>query len=484
MSAPPALIDSHAHLDFDRFDADRAAVLERAERAGVAEVITIGAGRGVEASCAAVDLAATDARVWASVGVHPHDADLGVAWEGDPAASPSDEVMARWEAACERALVRLRSLALHPKVVAVGEAGLDFHYDRSPRDLQRILFRRIVRLAVDLDLPLVIHAREAEDEVAAILDAQGARAVGGVIHCFTGHAGLAEAALKMGFRFGFTGIVTFPAAEAVHAAARDLPLDRLLVETDSPYLAPVPYRGKRNEPAYVVEVARRLAELRGLGFEELAAATVANTRALFDLDRRERVEAALAYRFKDAVYLNITNRCSLACRFCLKHHGHDLAGYELGLVTEPSPAQVLAAAERALAERSAPEVVFCGIGEPLMRPELVAEVGRALRARGQRVRVNTDGLASLVHGRDVAAELVDAVDTFSISLNAHDAATHARLCPSAYGEEAFGAVCAFIRRCVELFDDVTATVVAGTGADEDAARELAASLGAAFRVRG
>jgi TatD DNase family protein len=486
MTPTPPIVDSHAHLDFHKFETDLDQVIERAWQAGLRQIITIGAGRGVEGAHDAVAFAASQPRLWATVGVHPHDADLGVEWQGDPSAEPEPGERAAWERVCELALVRLQALALHPRVVAIGEVGLDFHYDHSPRAFQRELFARFVRLAVELELPLVIHAREAEDEVARILADEGAERVGGVIHCFTGHEGLAEAGLDLGFFFGLTGVLTFPTAKQLRRVVSDLPLDRLLVETDCPYLAPIPYRGKRNEPAYVVEVVRKLAEIKGLEFDPVARATSDNARRLFRIQERERApRASIAYRFKDSLYLNLSNRCTQACRFCLKHHGHDLAGYELGLSTEPSTDEVLAAAEREIATTPTSEVVFCGIGEPLLRPDVVDGVGRALRAKGGlSVRVNTDGLASLVHGRDVAAELVGAVDAFSISLNAHDAATHHQLCPSRFGPDAFEAVCAFIRRAAELYDDVTATVVHGTGVDEEAARQLATSLGASFRVRG
>ncbi len=485
MSDQLKLFDSHAHLDSHDLTRDIDGVLDRAWAAGLRHIVAIGAGNGTEGAFDAVALAAREPRIWATVGVHPHDADLGVDWESDPAGPVDPVVRRRWDVACEEALCRLGSLALHPRVVAVGEVGLDFHYDHSPRELQRELFRRFVRLAVELELPLVIHAREAEDEVASILAEEGASRVGGVIHCFSGHQGLARAGLDLGFSFGLTGVLTFKAASDLRRAAADMPLHRLLTETDSPYLAPVPYRGKRNEPAHVAEVARCLAQLKGIPVQEAARVTTENARRLFGIERRERAgRGRIVYRFKDALYVNVTNRCTQACRFCLKHFGHDLAGYELGLWTEPGADEVLAAVEQELDRQDAPEVVFCGIGEPLLRLEVVIQVGRELRRRGVRVRVNTDGLASLVHAHDVPSELVGAVDAVSVSLNAHDAPTHARLCPSAFGESAFEAICDFIRRSTALFDQVSATVVRVEGVDVEAARRLAESLGAFFRVRG
>jgi TatD DNase family protein len=478
------LIDSHAHLDFESFRSDLPAVLERAWRAGLDHVVTIGAGQGSEGAHAAIALAASEPRLSATAGVHPHDAGLGLEFGPDARAPITGPLRAAWEERAAVCLARFRAHARHPVVVAIGEVGLDYHYDHAPRELQRELFRRFVRLAREVELPLVIHVREAEAEAVAILQEEGAAEVGGVIHCFGGQPELGRAGLALGFYFGLTGILTFPAATTLCAAAAELPLERLVVETDSPYLAPVPHRGRRCEPAHVVETARALARLRGLSLERVAAATRENTRRLFGLARREALAGRVAYRLGDGIYLNLTNRCSLACRFCLKHAGSDLGRIPLGLRVEPSAEEVLSAAEAELDAAPAGEVVFCGLGEPLLRLPVVLEAGRALRARGVRVRVNTDGLANLVHGRDVLPELAGAVDALSVSLNAPDAVTHARLCPSAHGPAAFEAVCAFIRRAVELVPEVTATAVRQPGLELAAVEALARSLGAHFRSRG
>jgi TatD DNase family protein len=194
-----------------------------------------------------------------SAGIHPHEAKI----------------------ATEAIYDELRDLARDKRIVAIGEIGLDFHYDYSPRDVQREAFRRQIRLARDVGLPLIIHTREADDESATILEEEGARETGGVIHCFTGGEDLARRALALGFHVSFSGIVAFPRAETIQAVARWVPEDRLLVETDSPFLAPPPHRGKRNEPAFVVEVARKVAALRGQTAEAVGAAAKRNFERLF-----------------------------------------------------------------------------------------------------------------------------------------------------------------------------------------------------------
>ena len=249
------LVDSHCHLDFPDFAADREAIIARARLAGVETMLTISTRLdefdGVRAIAEAHDA------IWCSVGVHPHEAK-------DHAALVPHELVAR---------------AAHPKVVGIGETGLDFHYDLSPRDVQERVFRVHIEASRETGLPLIIHAREADREVARILDEE--RPPPGVMHCFSSGRALAEAALAAGFYISISGIVTFRNAEELRAIVRDLPVDRLLVETDAPYLSPVPHRGKRNEPAFVAATAAAVAALKGLQAEELGEITSANFFRLF-----------------------------------------------------------------------------------------------------------------------------------------------------------------------------------------------------------
>ena len=252
------LIDSHAHLDDLRYDTDRDNVLQRAQTAGIEAIVTIGCD--LATSQAAVALAHAHPNIFATIGVHPHEAkEIGEGW---------------YES--------FRSLAQHPKVVAYGEIGLDYHYDHSPREIQRQRFREQIHLARELALPLVIHTREAQEDTVMILREEGAVDVGGVFHCFSGDMWLAKDALDLGFYLSFSGVLTFKNATMLRDIAKTVPLDRLMVETDCPYLAPVPYRGKRNEPAYVQYVAETLAEIRGNGsVQSIARATVENTKRVF-----------------------------------------------------------------------------------------------------------------------------------------------------------------------------------------------------------
>jgi TatD DNase family protein len=249
------LVDSHCHLDFPELAHDRAGVLARARAVGVGTMVTI--GTRLDAFAQVLAIAEAEPDIWCSVGAHPHEA-----------ADHADLLPER-----------LAALSTHPKVVGIGETGLDYHYDLSPRDIQQRVFRAHIAAACQTGLPLIIHAREADDDIAEILRAE--RPPPGVLHCFSSGRGLAEAALGLGFYVSISGIVTFKNADDLRAIVHDLPLDRLLVETDSPYLAPVPYRGKRNEPAFVATTAAALAALKGLEPAALAAATTANFFRLF-----------------------------------------------------------------------------------------------------------------------------------------------------------------------------------------------------------
>jgi TatD DNase family protein len=261
-------VDSHAHLDGERFDADRDEVLARAREAGITNILAIGTGDGPGTLDCAVKLAEQYEFVYATIGIHPHEANM---------AKDAD-------------FAELESLAKQPKVIAWGEIGLDYFYDHSPRETQQQVFLRQLELARIAKLPIVIHCRPSqnsenawEDCLRLLQERWATSGLGGVLHCFTGTWEHANQALDMGFMVSFAGNVTFPKAQQIRDAAKEVPLDRMLIETDSPFLAPAPYRGKRNEPAFVIETARQLAELRGLSTETVGEQTANNFYRFFSL---------------------------------------------------------------------------------------------------------------------------------------------------------------------------------------------------------
>lgn len=261
-------IDSHAHLEGKQFDHDREQVISRARDAGVANIVAIGNGDGPVNFDCGIQLAEKYEFMYATIGIHPHEARL----------------------ADQAAFDRMRELARHPKIIAWGEIGLDYFYDHSLRDVQQRVFVTQMELAAAAKLPIVIHCRPSdnsdnawEDCLHQIAEHWASKGLGGILHCFTGKWPQASRALDMGFMISFAGNLTFPKAQQIRDAAMQVPLDRILIETDSPYLAPVPHRGKRNEPAFVVETARKLAELRGLSLEDIGRRTSRNFYNFFKL---------------------------------------------------------------------------------------------------------------------------------------------------------------------------------------------------------
>ncbi|SEA47386.1 TatD family hydrolase [Desulfuromusa kysingii] len=253
------LVDSHAHLDGSQFVDDLDATIDRATANGISHILTIGCD--LKSSEQSIAIANKYEHIFAAVGVHPHDA-----------VEIDDE-----------SLKILRSMLTQPKVVALGEIGLDFYRDRSPREIQRYAFRRQIRLAREMGKPIIIHDRDAHNEVIQILKEEKSSEIGGVLHCFSGDLQIAEQCLELGFYLSFTGTITYPKNQEIRDVIKHIPIDRMLVETDCPYLSPQKFRGKRNEPALVRYTAEKIAEIKDLTIEDVAIITSANCRSLFGL---------------------------------------------------------------------------------------------------------------------------------------------------------------------------------------------------------
>jgi TatD DNase family protein len=262
------LVDSHAHLEMEQFELDQEQVISRAREAGVETILAIGSGTGPGSLDCAVQLSKRYAGIYATIGIHPHEAQLATAAD----------------------YAELEQLAQAPRVIAWGEIGLDYYYDHSPHEVQKQVFRRQMELSKNARLPIVIHCRPSgqsedawEDCLELLRNDWAPTGLGGILHCFTGASSSARQALDMGFMISFAGNITFPKAQAIREAAKLVPLDRLLIETDSPFLAPVPHRGRRNEPAFLKETARQVGELHGLSAEEMGERTRDNFYRFFSL---------------------------------------------------------------------------------------------------------------------------------------------------------------------------------------------------------
>ncbi len=450
------LIDSHAHLEMKDFDKDRSRVIGRALEAGVSHIITV--GTTIPDIHKALEIADKNESIFVSIGIHPHETQEIRTGDYD----------------------QLRALAKEKKVVAFGEIGLDFYRNHSPRAIQLTRFRELLRVGKELGLPIILHDREAHEDILNILAEEGEGPWKGVFHCFSGDLSLAKKVIRMGFFISIPGTVTFPKSTTQQEVVRGIPLEKILLETDCPYLAPEPNRGKRNEPAFLPNTAQKIASLKRLSFEDVCRITSLNAKILFGVGE-EIPRGKVVYPIRHSLYLNLTNRCSNRCTFCAKNASYIVKGHDLALDREPSAEELVEAVGD---PRKYQEIVFCGFGEPLLRLDTVKSVARALKEKGARIRIDTDGQANLVYGRNILPELQGLVDAVSVSLNAETPEKYQRLCRSPFGEKGFPGVLEFIREAKKVIPEVVATIVEMPGVDVEACRKLAEEeLGVVFKRR-
>ncbi|MBD3232784.1 MAG: YchF/TatD family DNA exonuclease [candidate division Zixibacteria bacterium] len=447
------LFDTHAHLDFPQYDNIRNEIIKESFDSGLVGIINIGVD--MESSEKSIQLADNYENIRATVGFHPHDASkLG-----------------------KNNFDRLERLAKSDKVVAIGETGLDFYRDLSPRKEQYEAFEMQIELAKRLNLPLVIHIRNAYDEAIEVLESTGAGAVGGVLHCFAGEEKHIDKAKELGFIFSFNGTITYKNSNAPRMAAY-AGLDSIIIETDCPYLAPQAYRGKLNKPSYIIYVADKLSEIfNRYSPEDIARITYDNATELFKIDADA---GTIAYEIKGNLYLNITNRCSNNCFFCARNNDYTVRGNNLRLNREPSAEEI----KNAIGDISGyEEVVFCGYGEPTYRMETLLEVARHLKSKGAQLRLNTNGQGSLINDRNIIDDLAKYFDRISISLNAPTEEQYNRICKPESPEKAFDAVVEFIRDCCGKIPEVVVSVVDIPKLDIGECQRFANELGVGFRLR-
>ncbi|MFA6055396.1 MAG: TatD family hydrolase [Thermodesulfovibrionales bacterium] len=483
-----SLIDTHCHLEMDQYDPDREAVIQRARDAGLEAMLTIGSD--LKGNIGGLELSREYDFIYSAVGFHPHDAK-----------DFTEEVFQQIKNWAAKYKIQNLNAGLSPrrvaggdrtpnsrlsespgatehlsKVVAIGEIGLDYHYDNSPREVQRAVFLKQLQLAKETDLPVIIHSREAKQDTLDILRESGVAK--GVLHCFSGDMDMARQGMAMGFYISIAGPVTFKKAGNLHEAARAIPDDFLLIETDAPYLAPEPFRGRRNEPAYLLHTAKAIAELRGITLEDVARITTLNAKRLFSIGGMPE-EGEIAYRIRESLYLNVTNRCTNRCTFCIKSHSDFVKGYNLRLSHEPSEEEL----KKAIGDPSHyKEIVFCGYGEPTLRLDLIKNVAAWIKEKGGNVRINTNGQGNLIHRRNILPELRGIVDNISISLDAQDEETYNRICKPAH-ENAFPEILDFIKEAGKYIPEVNVTVVTAEGVDIEKCGKIAADLGVGFRIR-
>lgn len=453
-------VDSHCHLDFPEFDANRDEVIKRAKDSGVSYIINVGSD--LNASKSAVELSQKYDFIYSAVGVHPHDAE-----------SVNDDVFAA-----------IKGLAKNNKVVAIGEVGLDYYAPSNQKpvagnqkELQRDIFTKFIILAKGLNLPLIVHSRDAAEDMISILKEQ--QVTKGVVHCFSGDEGFLKGVLSLGLYISFAGNITFKKADNLRELAKKAPVERLLLETDAPFLAPQPLRGKRNEPSYIKYLAEELARLYGLSVDDISRITTVNAKTLFGIGKVQ--EPSIVYAIRNSLYINVTNRCTDDCAFCVRGFTDYVKGYNLRIKQEPSVEEAIKAVEEA---RRYEEVVFCGYGEPTLRLDFILQVSRALKEKGfKNIRLITNGHGNLINKRSVVKELSKYIDAVSISLHTETKDKYNRICRPSFGENTFDNVLEFVKECKALIPKVEVTFLEMPEADIAACKKLAAELNVDYRIR-
>ncbi len=448
------MIDTHCHLDLLK----KEDLEETLQDKGLEYLITVGYDRKTIKN--AIRLSEENPHVFCAVGFHPHEADK----------------------VKEEDLLWLKETAQrYPKVKALGEMGLDFYKDYSDRKKQEEVFRKQIAIAKELGLPIVVHSREAEEETIRILKEEKAYEVGGVMHCFTGSYEFMKACLDLGFYISYSGIITYPNAQNLREVVKRTPTYRLLIETDAPFLAPQPVRGKPNKPPYIRYTAEVMAQLiPNSSFEDIERMTSENAKLLFNLSTNGRKET-ITYVINNKLYINLTNKCNLHCEFCQRERERNfmVKGYWVWVSRDPSVEEVI----REIGDPTKyEEIVFCGYGEPTLRFSALKEIAKWVKEKGGKVRVDTNGLMFTFLPKEKLRELKGLVDVWSVSLNAQDKETYNKVCRPAQGD-AFEKVVEFIKEAVKEGFEVVATAVDYEGVDMKKTEELARSLGARFRGR-
>ncbi|MCS7083529.1 MAG: YchF/TatD family DNA exonuclease [Aquificaceae bacterium] len=446
------MIDTHCHLDLLESEELNQSIND----SSLEYLITI--GYNLETSQNAIELSEKYDKVFCAIGFHPHDASsYDIDW------------------------LKRKALS-HKKVKAIGETGLDFYKNYSPKDVQEESFRKHIRLARELGLPLVVHSREAQEETLKILKEEMAHEVGGVLHCFSGSYEFMMACVDMGFYISFSGILTYPNAKELRSVASKTPTTRIVIETDAPYLPPQPKRGQKNTPRNLIHIAKELANLvPNSNIEDVIRMTSQNAKKLFNLGL-ERPSNTITYVINNKLYINLTNRCNLHCVFCQREQERDfmVKGHWVWLERDPSSKEVINEIKDPTPYE---EVVFCGYGEPTLRFDTLKEVSAWLKSAGaKKVRVDTNGLMLSFLPPERLKELKGLVDVWSVSLNAQDANSYNLVCKPVRSDT-FQKVCEFIKEALKNGFEVIATAVDYPGVDIEKTKQLAHSLGAKFRAR-
>ncbi len=448
-------IDTHAHLFYPNFKTDLEQVISDAKENKVKYILV--PATDLKTSKEVLKLIDEHEILYGAVGVHPHDTkDWNQQW-----------------------LEEIKTLSKHPKIVAIGEIGLDYHYDFSPRDIQIKAFDEQLKLAVELDLPVIIHNREADKDLLEIIRKYSKTNLKAQFHCFNSTIENALELIKLNHFISFTGNITFKKAEDLRTIASKITPEHLLLETDSPFLTPVPFRGKRNEPKNVVLVAQKLAEIKHLTVDDISRITNYNAFKLFGIG--EKPPLSFTYKIRNSLYINVTNRCNADCVFCDRKNDAVVSGYNLKMKhSEEPPADIYI--EQIGDPKKYDEIVFCGFGEPTIRWDVIKKVAKYVKVNGGKTRLDTNGHGSFINKRDITPELKGLIDTVSISFNSADAKQYSDLMK--VDENLFYEMIKFAQSAKNYVDKVVMSVVSLNEVEIEKAKNFILNqVGAEFRLR-
>ncbi|MGB8316552.1 MAG: TatD family hydrolase, partial [Ignavibacteriaceae bacterium] len=448
------LIDTHAHLFLPNFENDADEVIERARNDGIDYIIV--PATDIKTSNQVLDLCDKYDFIYGAVGVHPHDTK-------------------DWNTSL---LNEIKELAKHSKIVAIGEIGLDYYYDFSPKEKQIEAFKSQIDLAIELNLPVIIHNRESNKDMLKIIKEYCGSGLKAQFHCFSSPIEYANEYIRMGHFVSFTGNITFKKADKLRDTLSKISLEHVMIETDSPFMTPVPHRGKRNEPAYIKLVAEKIAEVHNLSMEDISRFTSYNVFRMFGIGSKPGT--SFTYKIKNSLYINVTNRCNADCVFCERKGEAVRSGYNLKMSKEMEPP-----AEVYIKEIDDPkrydEIVFCGYGEPTIRWDVLKQVAAYVKKNGGKTRLNTNGHGNYINHRDITPEMKGKIDKVSVSLNTSDPEEYARIFQ--VDKKLFDEAIKFIQGSKEYTDKVIVSVVDYGNVDQGEAKKLTDEFGVEFRVR-
>ncbi|RPI65530.1 MAG: YchF/TatD family DNA exonuclease [Ignavibacteriales bacterium] len=448
-------IDTHAHLFFENFKEDVDEVIQRAKDNGVDFIVV--PATDIKTAKEAITLAEKYEQIYATVGIHPHDTK-------------------EWN---ESLLFEIEELAKHPKVVAIGEIGLDYYYDFSPQDQQIKAFKSQLDLATKLQLPVVIHNRDSDGDMMDIIQSYCGTGLKAQFHCYNGSLSDALEFMKMNHFISFTGNITFKKSDGLREILSHIDLNHLMLETDSPFMTPVPFRGKRNEPSYVSYLAQQVADVHKISMEEVGRITSLNAFRFFGIGKAPKT--SFTYLLGNSLYINVTNRCNADCTFCRRKEDPFLHGYNLGMTKSEEPTSDIYIKEIGDPSKY-DEVVFCGYGEPTIRWDVVKEVAKYVKANGGKTRINTNGHGNIINKRDITPEMKDIIDVVYISFNSFDSKQYSEL--MRVSEDHFDEMKKFAGLAKSFVKKVVMSVVSLDEVEIEKSRKVVEDeIGVEYRVR-